>query len=97
MRRSRRCRLFKAAALIKPLHDFDVYCVRGRGVETAERELIGSFVRYIEAEVFIHAELLRFSRRGTDAGCFWGLDDERGHIRFWIHSTRLTASTRDAV
>ncbi len=83
--------------MTEALHDFNVYRVRSSGGESAERQLVGSFVRYIEAEVFIHSELLRYSHHGTEAGCFWGSDEKGGHIHFWIQSPQLTASVRRAL
>jgi hypothetical protein len=76
-------------------HDaFKVHRVRSSGGESAKRQMVASFVRYIEAEIFIHAELLGYSNRGTDAGTFWGSDDEGGHIHFWIQSPHLTDPVR---
>ncbi len=68
--------------------------MRSNRGEGTERQVVASFGRYIEAEVFIHAELLRYSTRGTEAGAVWGSDDDGGHVRFWIQSPRMTGSTR---
>jgi len=76
-------------------HDaFKVYRVRSAGGESAERQMVASFVRYTEAEVFIHAELQSYPAHGTNALCFWGSDDEGAHVHFWIQSPQVTASAR---
>ncbi len=78
-------------------HDaFKVYRVCSTGGESAERQMVASFVRYIEAKVFIHSELLSYPLRGMRAECFWGSDDHGGHVHFWIQSPQITASVRNA-
>jgi hypothetical protein len=71
---------------------FKVYCLRGG---TAERKVVAEFARYIEAEAFVHSELLTSPDRGTDAGRFWGCGGKGGDVHFWIESPQLTASVRD--
>ena len=75
------------------MHDpdlpFRVYRVRpGSG----EREIVASFARYTEAEVFIHCELLNWPTCGTDSERYWGADGQGGQAYYWIESAQLTAS-----
>ena len=70
---------------------FRVYRLRSADGESAERQMIASFLRYIDAEGFIQAELSSYSRRGTDAGCFWGSDDLNGHVTLWIQPSTARA------
>ena len=72
---------------------FRVYCLR---TGSAERELVGCFARYLEAEVFIYSELLHCADFGTDTGRFWGSVRDGGNVHYWVESPHFAASARQA-
>ncbi len=59
--------------------------------------MVGRFARYVEAQVFIHSELLKCENFGADSGRFWGLNGEVGHVHYWVESPPLKVSVGDEV
>jgi len=88
-------RTWRTGAWFGMAHDpdlpFRVYCVRR---SAGAREIVASFARYTEAEVFIHCELKDLTGDGADSARYWGAHRQGGQVYYWIESAHSTASAR---